>query len=85
MTQVDFVDRWDRRLVPSASGLLGELNRAGLLDPADIHVALRLAALSGEDDECVTLAAALAVHAVSQGSVCVDLSGCLRRHSGRLA
>lgn len=73
MTQVDFVDRWDRRLVPSASGLLGELNRAGLLDPADIHVALRLAALSGEDDACVTLAAALAVHAVSQGSVCVDL------------
>lgn len=74
MTQVEFVDRWDRRLVPSSVGLFADLNQAGLLDPADIHVALRLAALSGEDDELVTLAAALAVHAVSQGSVCVDLA-----------
>ena len=74
MTQVEFVDRWDSRLAPSATGLLADLNQVGLLDPADIHVALRLTALSGELDDSVTLAAALAVHAVSQGSVCVDLA-----------
>ncbi len=42
-------------------------------EPADTHVAQRLAALTGETDESVILAVALAVRALRAGSVCVDL------------
>lgn len=44
-----------------------------LLEPADIHVAQRLSALTGESDPTVALAVAFAVRAVRAGSVCVDL------------
>lgn len=61
-------------LVDRAGGLLGTFNRAGVLGYADVHVALRLKALAGESDESVLLAAALAVRAVRQGSVCFTLA-----------
>ncbi|WP_435746900.1 exodeoxyribonuclease V subunit alpha [Nocardioides sp. SYSU DS0663] len=65
----------DHRLVAGADGLLGVLNRAGLLEAADLHVATRVADLAGETDDEVVLALALAVRAVRHGSVCVDLAG----------
>ncbi|MBA3252184.1 MAG: exodeoxyribonuclease V subunit alpha [Geodermatophilaceae bacterium] len=57
----------------SARGALAAFNDAGVLDAADVHVALRLSRLGGETDEAVLLAVALAVRAVRLGSVCVDL------------
>jgi exodeoxyribonuclease V alpha subunit len=57
-----------------ATGLLADFNAAGVLAPADVHVAARLQRLGHTDDEQVLLAAALAVRAVRMGSVCVDLS-----------
>ena len=38
-------DPFDRRLALAATGLLGDFNRAGILDAADVHVATRLCAL----------------------------------------
>ena len=64
----------DARLVLAASGLLREFNEAGVLAPADVHVARRLSELAGEDDESVQLAAALAVRGPRLGHVCVDLA-----------
>ncbi len=64
----------DWRLVAGAAGLLGELNRAGVVEASDVHVARRVADLGGETDELVLLGAALAVRAVRHGSVCVDLA-----------
>ena len=46
----------------------------GVLESSDVHVALRLGDLAGEDDERVLAAVALAVRAVRHGSVCVDLA-----------
>src|SRR5262249_51643620 len=57
-----------------ATGLLRAFNEAGVLAPADVHVAQRLAALGREDDERVLLAAALAVRGPRLGHVCVDLA-----------
>jgi exodeoxyribonuclease V alpha subunit len=54
--------------------LLGLFNRAGVLIPADVHVALRLARLGGEHHPDVVLAAALAVRAPRLGHVRVDLA-----------
>jgi exodeoxyribonuclease V alpha subunit len=77
MTEVfEPVGDHDRRLALRGAGLLGELNRAGVLEAADVHVASRLGDLGGLDpvaDEAVLLAVALAVRAVRAGSVCVDL------------
>jgi exodeoxyribonuclease V alpha subunit len=64
----------DARLVQRATGLLRVFNHAGVLDAADVHVALRLGGLGREADERVLLAAALAVRAVRLGSVCVELT-----------
>jgi exodeoxyribonuclease V alpha subunit len=64
----------DARLAVQATGLLREFNDAGVLAPADVHVATRLAALAGELDETVMLAAALAVRAPRLGHVYVDLA-----------
>ncbi|MGF1661305.1 MAG: exodeoxyribonuclease V subunit alpha [Kineosporiaceae bacterium] len=64
----------DPRAARGATGLLAEFNRAGVLTTADVHVADRLAVLAGETDQRVALAAALAVRAVRQGSVCADLA-----------
>lgn len=58
-----------------AGPLLGAFAAAGVLTSADVRVAERLGALTGEADEDVLLAAALAVRAVRTGSVCVDLDG----------
>ncbi|MGA8995545.1 MAG: exodeoxyribonuclease V subunit alpha [Nocardioidaceae bacterium] len=75
MTELfEVTDPADRRLALSARGLLADLNRAGVLSAADVHVAQRLGRLAGESDERVLLAAGLAVRAVRLGSVCVDLS-----------
>ena len=67
-------DPCDRRLALRAEGLLATFNRADVLGAADVHVARRLGAMTGEGDEQVLLATALAVRAVRQGSTCVDLA-----------
>jgi exodeoxyribonuclease V alpha subunit len=67
-------DPFDVRLVQSGGGLLREFNSAGVLAPADVHIAARLASLAGEDDETVMLAVALAVRAPRLGHVHVDLA-----------
>ena len=71
-------DRHRRRSTPgwrsAATGLLAEFNRAGVLAAADVHVASRLGALAGVDDEAVLLAVALAVRAPRLAHVCVDLA-----------
>jgi exodeoxyribonuclease V alpha subunit len=67
-------DPFDVRRVPRATGLLREFNDAGVLVAADVHVALRLAALAGEADDAALLAAALAVRAPRIGHVHVDLA-----------
>jgi exodeoxyribonuclease V alpha subunit len=64
----------DRRLATSGIGLLRTFNEAGVLAAADVHVAVRLAALLDEQRDEVLLAAAIAVRAVRQGSICVDLA-----------
>jgi exodeoxyribonuclease V alpha subunit len=66
-------DPFDARLAGRASGLLREFNRAGVISAADVHVARQLAALSGETDERVLLAVALAVRAPRLGHVHLDL------------
>jgi exodeoxyribonuclease V alpha subunit len=70
---VTTADPYDPRRAVAAPGLLGEFNDAGVLAPADVHVARRLAQLAGEDDELVLLAAALAVRAPRLGHVYVDV------------
>lgn len=69
----DPVDGYDPRLARSATGLLEAANAAGVLTAAAVHVATRLGDLGAEPDERVLLAAALAVRAVTHGSVGVDL------------
>ncbi len=56
-----------------APALLARFDAAGVIAAADVQVARRLGRLTGEDDERVLLAVALAVRAVRSGSVCVDL------------
>jgi len=68
------VDPYDVRYATHATGLLQVFNRAGVLTTADVHVAATLGRLTGETDQVVQLAAALAVRAVRLGSVCVELS-----------
>jgi exodeoxyribonuclease V alpha subunit len=74
VTALPDVDRFDVRRARRADGLLRAFNDAGVLAAADVHVALRLAELGGEDDERVALAAALAVRGPRLGHVCVDLA-----------
>jgi len=71
---VAFADPCDVRLALRAPGLLAEFNAAGVLNAADVHVALRFGRLTGEADEQVLLAAALAVRAPRLGHVHVDLA-----------
>jgi exodeoxyribonuclease V alpha subunit len=68
------VDEFDARRALRAGGLLREFNDAGVLAPADVHVARRLVELAGEGDEWVALAAALAVRGPRLGHVYVDIS-----------
>ncbi|MET0703949.1 MAG: exodeoxyribonuclease V subunit alpha, partial [Mycobacterium sp.] len=74
MSTVEIDDPQDWRRVSGATGLLRVFNDAGVLEAADVHVAMRLAALTSEADERVLLATALAVRALRSGSVCVDLA-----------
>jgi hypothetical protein len=67
-------DPFDGRRAVAATGLLREFNDAGVLAAADVHVALRLAALAGDTDERVALAAALAVRGPRLGHVYIDLA-----------
>jgi exodeoxyribonuclease V alpha subunit len=67
-------DPHEVRYARGAQGLLRDFNQAGVLVAADVHVAQRLAALGGEPDELVQLAAALAVRAPRLGHVHVDLA-----------
>jgi exodeoxyribonuclease V alpha subunit len=53
--------------------LLAVFNQAGVLAPADVHTALRLGRLAGEERPEVLLAAALAVRGPRVGHVSVDL------------
>ncbi|MCL8025435.1 exodeoxyribonuclease V subunit alpha [Nocardioides bruguierae] len=62
----------DSRLAARATGTPAVLNAAGVLEATDVHVATRLAAVGGEDNQAVVLAVALAVRALRRGSVCVD-------------
>jgi exodeoxyribonuclease V alpha subunit len=64
----------DVRLAVRADGVLREFNAAGVLSAADVHVARRLGALGGEDDESVLLATALAVRAIRLAHVCTDVA-----------
>ncbi len=64
----------DPALVRNARGLLGVFNVAGVLRPADVHTARAVARMADEPDERVHLALALAVRALRNGSVCVDLA-----------
>jgi exodeoxyribonuclease V alpha subunit len=64
----------EARIATRADGLLREFNEAGVLAPADVHVARRLAALAGETDTAVVLAVAFAVRGPRLGHVCVDLA-----------
>jgi exodeoxyribonuclease V alpha subunit len=56
-----------------ATGLLEAFSEADVLESSDVHVAQRLTALAKEADETVALAVAMAVRALRNGSVCVDL------------
>ena len=67
-------DPHDPRVARSAGGVLGAFNAAGVLEPADVHVATRIARLGDERRDEVLLALALAVRGVRLGSVCVDLA-----------
>ena len=64
----------DWRLARGRTGLLAAFNEGLLLTASDLHVARRVGALGGEDDERVLLAVALAVRAVRRGSVCLSLA-----------
>jgi exodeoxyribonuclease V alpha subunit len=67
-------DPFEARRAVGAAGLLRTFNEIGLLSAADVHVAMRLAELVGEDSESVRLAAALAVRGPRLGHVFVDLA-----------
>lgn len=72
---VELLDSRAAAVAQEATGVLGVLNRAGVLVAADVHVAQRLAHLAVDTDERVLLAVALTVRAVRGGSVCLDLAG----------
>jgi exodeoxyribonuclease V alpha subunit len=74
MSTEPVTDPMDWRCAPQASGLLAAFNAAGVLTSADIAVAQRCCALAEESDDIVALAVALAVRALREGSVCVDLT-----------
>ena len=68
------IDRFDPRLADRAVGALRAFNEAGVLSPADVHVARRVTELAGENDEWVALATALAVRGPRLGHVYVDIA-----------
>ncbi|WP_454041738.1 exodeoxyribonuclease V subunit alpha [Cellulosimicrobium sp. Marseille-Q8652] len=66
-------DEGDPRLAVGVPSWLAPFNAARVVSSTDLRVALRLGRLTGEQDERVLLAVALAVRAVRNGSVCVRL------------
>lgn len=74
MTVVSLLDPNDGSVPRRVEGLLVPFVAAGVLAAADVHVARRLCALTGEDDELVALAVALTVRALRGGSVCLVLA-----------
>jgi exodeoxyribonuclease V alpha subunit len=56
-----------------ATGLLQTFTDAEVIESSDVHVAQRLTTLAREPDETVSLAVALVVRALRNGSVCVDM------------
>ena len=68
------VGEHDRRLALSATGVLAEFNRAGVITAADVHIASTLARVTHEQDGDAVLATALANRAVRTGSVAVELT-----------
>ncbi|GAA8844876.1 exodeoxyribonuclease V subunit alpha [Helicobacter pylori] len=70
MTEV--LDRYDRRVARTATGELAELNAAGVIEAADVHVASRLATLVGEEDPLARVTLALVVRAAREGSTSLD-------------
>ena len=73
MTAVE-LDPNDAGQALGATGVLAAFNQARVLDSADVHVAERLGELAGDDTAPVLLAAALAVRALREGSVCVEIA-----------
>src|SRR4051794_35083695 len=73
MTVVE-LDPYDASQALRAVGVLADFNRARILDAADVHVATRLGALGGEATPAVLLGAALAVRALREGSVCLEIA-----------
>ena len=71
-------DPHDARVARRAAGVLAAFNAAGVLEPADVHVAARIGRLGGEAGDDVLLAVALAVRAIRLGSVCVELAAVRR-------
>ncbi|HVF78074.1 MAG TPA: exodeoxyribonuclease V subunit alpha [Solirubrobacteraceae bacterium] len=57
-----------------APGLLRAFNDIGVLSAADVHVAVRVTDLAGEQDDWVALGAALAVRGPRLGHVLVDVA-----------
>lgn len=68
------VDRFAAAYALGAEGPLQSFNEAGVLDAADVHVARRLGALLGTEDDAALLGAALAVRGCRLGHVCVELA-----------
>jgi exodeoxyribonuclease V alpha subunit len=67
-------DPFEARRALGATGVLRAFNDIGVLSAADVHVAVRLAELVGEESEPVRLALALAVRGPRLGHVFVDLA-----------
>ena len=73
MTQTEALDAFDARLALGIEGPLRGFNQAGILATSDVHVAVRLARLSGTTDVAVQLGAAFAARVPRLGHACVDL------------
>lgn len=73
MSEARVVDQHAPRFALGAPDVLAAFNRAGVLHAADVHIAMRLAALGGEGNGDVVLAAALAARAPRAGHVHADL------------
>ncbi|MGW4480950.1 exodeoxyribonuclease V subunit alpha [Rhodococcus triatomae] len=65
----------EARVAQRGKGAVRVFNEAGVLGAADVHIAVRLAQMAGEESPDAVLATALAVRAVRSGSVCLELSG----------
>ncbi len=68
----------DPLLARRASGLLADFHAGGVVSAADVHVAARIARLTGETDPAVGVAVALTVRGLRLGHVCVDVGRAAR-------